>query len=331
MEETAVRKQPSRWLLALTLLLAAGLLYLALRNVSWQETLSTLRQGNLSLLGLAALIMSLSCLMRGLRWRVLLSAEKPLPPLMVFWATMTGYLGNSYLPARAGEVVRSVLIGEKGGISKSFTLATALTERIVDAVILVVAGGLALTSIGLLPPELLQPIRGMAVIGVIGAAAVFVAPHLSGLIQAIIARLPVSAKLRGKLGGIAGSFLTGAGALQHWGRLGLFLLFSAAIWSLDTLTGLTIAGAFGLHLTPQQVFVLLAALGLFSALPSTPGYVGVYQFVATLVLVPFGLTSSQAVAYIIGYQGVNYLIISVWGLIGLWQLRGAIHFQSAKV
>lgn len=326
MEEARPRKQQSKWLLALTLVLAAGLLYLALRKVDWTELLVTLRQGNLLLLALAVALLSTSCMVRAARWRVLLSAEKTLPLLTVFWATMSGYLGNSYLPARAGEVIRAVLIGQKGGISKSFALATALTERIVDAVILVVVSAAALTTIGSLAPEMLQALRGMAVVGAVGAVMVFAAPRMSRLVQWIIARLPVSPGLREKLGGVAGSFLTGAGALQHWGRLGLFLLLTAVIWSIDTLCGLTVARAFGLSMNPAQVFILLASIGIASALPATPGYVGVYQFVAVTVLVPFGFSEAQALAYIIGYQGVMYVTNTLWGLIGLWKLRGAIRF-----
>lgn len=326
-EEITPKRRSPRWLLPLTLLLAVGLLALSLRKVDWNELAATLRQGNLAFLGLGVVVLSTSCLVRGLRWRVLLSAEKTLPVLTVFWATMTGYLGNAYLPARAGEVVRSVLIGQKGGISKTFSLATALTERVVDAVILVVVSAIALTTIGTLAPELMGALRGMAIVGAIGAVGVFAAPRLSRPIQWIIARLPLSASLREKLAGVAGSFLTGAGALQHWGRLAQFLLYSAVIWSLDTLCGLIVAQAFGLSLNPAQVFILLSALGIASALPSTPGYVGVYQFVAVTVLVPFGLSEAQALAYILAYQvGVMYVVITLWGLIGLWKLRGAIRF-----
>ncbi|RPJ50459.1 MAG: UPF0104 family protein [Chloroflexi bacterium] len=328
MDETPLtRKKTSRWLLAGSLILAAVLLYLALRKVNWNELVATLAAGDLGLLALAVVILSSSCLVRGLRWRVLLSAEKTLAVLTVFWATMTGYLGNAYLPARAGEVIRSVLIGQKGGISKSFSLATALTERIMDAVVLVTLSALALTTLRTLPPDLVRALRGMAVIGVLGMAVIFIAPRMSNVVQTIIDGLPVAAGLRERLGKFAMNFLTGAGALRHWGRLAQFLLYSAAIWTLDTLTGLVTARAFGLDLNPAQVFILLAALGIASAVPSTPGAVGVYQLVAVAVLVPFGLSNSQAVAYIFGYQGVMYVVITFWGLIGLWKLRGAIRFS----
>lgn len=326
MDETTPKKRQPRLLFIITLLLAALLLYLALRGVNWNELIATLRGANPLLIALGIVLLSVSCVVRGLRWRVLLSAEKTLPLLTVFWATMTGYLGNSYLPARAGEVVRSVLIGQKGGISKSFSLATALTERIVDAVVLVVVSAAALTTMGALPDEMVRALRVMAVVGGVGAVGIFAAPRLGGLVQWIINRLPLPQGPREKLGGAAASFLTGAGALQHWGRLAQFLFFTAVIWSLDTLCGLSIARALGLSLNPAHVFVLLAAIGIASALPSTPGYVGVYQFVAVTVLVPFGLSEAQALAYIIAYQGVMYIVITLWGLIGLWKLRGAIRF-----
>jgi uncharacterized protein (TIRG00374 family) len=214
------------------------------------------------------------------------------------------------------------MVGQRGGISKSFSLATALTERIADAVILVVVCAAALSSMGHLPDELVQAMRVMAGVGAAGAVLVFLAPRVSSLVHQAIQRLPLSATIRAKLDGMAGSFLTGAGALQNPARLAQFLGFSVVLWSLDTLVGLLIARAFGLDLNPAQVFVLLAALGIASAVPSTPGYVGVYQFVAVTVLVPFGLSDSQAIAYILAFQGIQYLGITFWGLIGLWSPGG---------
>jgi hypothetical protein len=70
-----------------------------------------------------------------------------------------------------------------------------------------------------------------------------------------------------------------------------------------------------------QSLILLSALGLSSAIPSTPGYVGVYQFVAVTVLVPFGFSRAEALAFILISQVLNYLVVSFWGLIGLWQVN----------
>lgn len=316
-EHPTLRKRQPAWLLPLTLVLAAVFLYLAVRRVDWVETLATLKQAKPAFLGLVIAIFAVSCLVRGLRWRVLLSAEKQLPLGTVFWSMMVGYLGNSYLPARAGEVIRAVMVGQRGGISKSFALATALTERIADAIILVAVSAAALSTMQALPAELTQATRAMAVVGAVGAVLVFLAPRMSRLVHAVIQRLPLSAILRDKLGGMADSFLTGAGALQHTGRLVQFAGYSVVLWSLDTLVAVAMAWAFDLSLTPAQAFVLLAALGISSAIPSTPGYVGVFQFVAVAVLVPFGMSASQAIAYILAFQANQYLGITIYGLLGL--------------
>ncbi len=71
----------------------------------------------------------------------------------------------------------------------------------------------------------------------------------------------------------------------------------------------------------QQAFVLLAALGLSSAIPSTPGYVGVYQFVAVTTLEPFGISQADALAFILISQVLGSIIIGFWGLLSLWQFN----------
>ena len=55
-------------------------------------------------------------------------------------------------------------------------------------------------------------------------------------------------------------------------------------------------------------------------MPSTPGFVGIYQFVAVTVLVPFGYSQSEALAYILVSQVVYYAVVTALGIIGIWRL-----------
>src|SRR5437867_2542964 len=91
----------ARWSVVLALGLAAVLLVLSCRGVNWGEMLATVQHARCDYLALAFLALSVSCFIRGLRWRVLLSTEKLIAPLTVFWATVICNLGNSFLPARA--------------------------------------------------------------------------------------------------------------------------------------------------------------------------------------------------------------------------------------
>jgi hypothetical protein len=81
------------------------------------------------------------------------------------------------------------------------------------------------------------------------------------------------------------------------------------------------ARSLGITISFPVALLLLTGLGLGSALPSTPGYVGIYQFVAVSVLPPFGVDRDQALAYILMAQAMGYFVITVCGLPGIFQFR----------
>lgn len=313
--------RPSRWSLVIAIVLAGVLLYLAFRGVDWRELFETLTHGKPVPIALACGVLSASIFLRGLRWRVLISAETTTRRLTIFWATAVGYLGNALLPARAGEVMRSVAVGRSTGISKSYVFATAMTERILDAIILVLISLFALTTLDNLPDWLNTASKVMGVLGIIAVAGLVIAPRLESLFRRILNALPIPSVLRLRLISMMEKFLLGMKAFQHAGRALSFAGLSVVIWLSDAVIVILVAQALGLTLTLPQSLLLLAALGLSSAAPSTPGYVGIYQFVAVTVLPPFGFSQSESLAYIILFQAVSYITIMFWGFVGLWALR----------
>lgn len=312
------------WTVVFTIILAVVLLFLALRGVDWQEMLATVQQGRIEYLVLAFWTMTFSYFLRAMRWRTLLTAEKPIHPLTTFWGTCIGYLGNYFLPARAGELIRSVLIAQRAEINLLYVIATALTERIVDAALLVMIVIGLLPLLPAMPQEILDARVIFLVIGFGGLIGLLIAPRLEGVLVALLQRFPVSEAIKTRLAELLNKFLLGMRALQHPSRATIFLSLTAIIWSIDVVVALFVAEAFGLALTAPQVLFLLAALGLSSAIPSTPGYIGVYQFVAVSVLTPFGISDSQAVVYILAFQAMTYVLVLVWGLIGLWRMNARL-------
>jgi glycosyltransferase 2 family protein len=313
-------KRTLRWSMALTLLPAAGLLFLAFRGVNWRDLVGTVQQARLEYLALAIGIGSVSYLVRGLRWRVLICAEKSVALATVFWAMMAGYLGNSFLPARAGEVFRAMLLGRNASLSKSFVLATALTERMLDVIALVLISLAVLLSLRGLPTWLLGAVKVMGALGLVGLFAVFFASRLENFLRRRLIGLSLPVTLHSRLMNFLEQFLLGVRAFQHPGRALGFVALTAMIWLADALGAMVIAQSLSLSLALPQALLLLVALGLASAVPSTPGYVGLYQFVAVTVLVPFGFSQSEALAYILVLQAVTYLMVSVGGGLGWWRL-----------
>src|SRR3954449_5633793 len=105
------------------------------------------------LLGAIA-IYALATLMRGERWhRVLLLVDGRSSRPDAYSLTIVGYMGNNTLPARAGDVIKSVLPARRTGLSTPEVLGAAVAERVLDATalgaIFLVLGGLVLTDAGL--------------------------------------------------------------------------------------------------------------------------------------------------------------------------------------
>jgi uncharacterized membrane protein YbhN (UPF0104 family) len=307
----------------LSTVLAAVLLYLSVRGVDWRRVLETIGGARWSYLAGALGLIVFSLFWRSMRWRILLNAETRFSVGTVFWANMAGYLGNNFLPARAGELVRTVLISSRSSLSKTYVLTTALGERTMDVIALVLWSSLVLLGLDAKPRWMEELSRTMAFAAGAGAVAIMLLPHTGGLCEGVLRRMPMPAKLRTVLLRLTEQVLQGLRAFHHWGRFAGFVVLTVVVWVGDALGVIVGAHALGLDISFQVAMLLLTGLGLGSALPSTPGYVGIYQFVAVTVLAPFGIAKDQALAYILVAQALNYVAVVALGLPGLYRLRGA--------
>ena len=302
-------------------LLAAVLLYYSLRGIDWRQVAHLVTGASPGGLILTAGIGTVSLFLRACRWRILLNAEGAVGVSTAFWATAAGYFGNNFLPARAGELVRTYMISSRSGLGNTYVLATALSERVADAIALVVISAAVLLILPAQPGWLGGAARPFAILGLFGALAIAILPLLGSVARTAITRAPLPHALRPRLITAVDNGLRGMRAFHNVRRLSGFLGLTVLIWSLDAVGTVVVGAALGLLIPIPVGFLLIAGLGLSSALPSTPGYVGIYQFVAVAVLTPFGFSRSAAIAFILVAQALGYVVIGVWGSIGLWRYR----------
>ena len=95
---------------AIAAVVAAALLYFSLRGIAWHEVWRVIRSARPELLLLVAAMSSVTLFLRSYRWRILLRAGGRVTVGDAFRATAAGYFANNFLPARAGEVIRSVIV-----------------------------------------------------------------------------------------------------------------------------------------------------------------------------------------------------------------------------
>lgn len=304
-----------------SLALAGVLLYFSLRGIEWREAWIRVSSARVSFVLFSVCLMTGALFLRSYRWRVILTAEGNVSIPLAFWATSAGYLGNNVLPARAGEVVRSLMISSRTGMSKAYVLTTALSERVVDAIAVITISSIVLLTMKERPGWLASAARPVAIMGFCGVAAIVLVPAFEVFWFKFLALLPLSPKLRGQVEDALKHGLQGIRSFHDYSRLTRFVLLTAVIWCTDAATTVVLAQGINVQITIPMAFLLTAGLALGSALPSTPGYVGIYQFVAVSILVPFGLSRTDSIAYILLWQALNYLVILTWGGIAFTQQR----------
>jgi uncharacterized membrane protein YbhN (UPF0104 family) len=306
------------------ILLAAVFLYAALRGVDLRQLGQTLTSANLWLVTVCCVLTTVNLGLRSARWRLLLNAEGHIPAAQAFWATAAGYFGNNFLPARAGELVRSYLITAASRLDMAYVLATALAERVVDAIVLVLMASVALVLFPAQSGFLSVAARPFAIAGLIGASVLVVLPRTGDWPQRVIARLPMWPALRRFTSAAVDGAIRGLGTFHAGAVVWRFLALTAIIWTLDAFIAIVAASSIDMGLAWHVSLLLLAALGLASALPSSPGYVGIYQFVAVTILEPFGYSRADAIALVVVMQVTSYAVNAIWGAIGVAHYRRSL-------
>jgi uncharacterized membrane protein YbhN (UPF0104 family) len=169
---------------------------------------------------------------------------------------MAGYLGNNFLPARAGEILRTVVISRRSRLSKAFVLTTALGERSMDVIAVVLWAALALLGLDPKPKWIADLSWSLTAAACVAAAATAVLPHTGHLIERILKALPLPHALRDLLLRISSQVLLGLRAFHTWRRLAGFALLTVVVWMCDALSMISTAHALGLVM-PFRVAVLL--------------------------------------------------------------------------
>jgi uncharacterized membrane protein YbhN (UPF0104 family) len=199
-----------------------------------------------------------------------------------------------------------------------------------DVIAVVMAASLALFGVNP-KPRWLADISGSLLAAVVaGAVAVAVLPHTGNLIGNILEHLPLPDRLRRLLLATSSQVLLGLRAFHHWGRMAGFAALTALVWSADGVGAMVAARALDLRIPFPLVILLLAAMALGSTLPSTPGYVGIYQFAAVLVLLPSGIRRDQALACSFLLQAVGYAVIVALGVPALHASRQAARKTAGR-
>lgn len=282
--------------------------------IDWPVFLDALDQADYRYLLLAFPIYVASYFVRSRGWHILLMEEPPYR--LVFFSEQAGYLMNNVLPFRLGEFGRAALLGRHGlGFWRVFS--TIIVQRVFD---MILAAGLLLGSL-----VFVVAIPGAGQVAVL--IGLVVLAGLFGLYLLARNQVRVLAWFD-QLGGRwprlveighdrASAFLNGLSPLTDFTRFMRVFLWLAASWGMAIVTHYFILLAFvpQANLLWMMFSVGVAMFGV--ALPSSPGYIGIYEAAYVGALTVFGVPYENALAFAL-VDHVFYLGIT--GVMGSYAL-----------
>ena len=105
-------------------------IYLVYKKIDSDNFFNVLLSVNYIYIFLAGLFLYITIWLRALRWNLILVEKNNIRRL--FKIQMIGYFVNYTLPLRAGELLKSILLGKKNGMAKSYIFGTVIIERFLD-------------------------------------------------------------------------------------------------------------------------------------------------------------------------------------------------------
>jgi len=311
-----------KWQFWLGVLISILFIWLALRGMRLDEFWGAVKLANYIWLIPGIGVYFIGVWVRAWRWHYLLKPIKEIPTKTMFPITTIGYMGNNIYPARAGEVLRAVILRRKEGVSVSASLATIIVERIFDGVVMLAFIFVNLSELAKLTGSsgFVGNIQQVAVIGTgvfIGALVVFLLAAMFPLITAkvglwFISRL-LPERLHEKIIGLMTKFLDGLASLRSPLNVLMVFFTSVIIWLLETGKYWFVMHAFNFNVSFFALMLMNGIVNLATTIPSAPGYIGTFDAPGIAVLTAYSVDQSIAAGYTLTLHVALWLPITLLG------------------
>ncbi len=263
---------------------------------------------------------------RAWRWHYLLKPLKSIKTRVMFPITCIGYMGNNIYPARAGEVLRAVILKRKEGVPISASLATIIVERIFDGIVMLAFVFFNLTQLAEMAfvsvpigkwNVTIQDIAVWGSVAFIGGLILFLLAAMFPRVtlrfgQWFIDRL-LPQRIREKTSGIMHKFLDGLAFLRSPFNVMMVFFTSVLIWLLETGKYWFVMHAFGFNSSFFVLMLMNGVVNLATTIPAAPGYVGTFDAPGIAILVADGIEQGVATAYTFVLHFALWFPITVLG------------------
>ena len=303
--------------IVLGLLVSAGFLYLAFRNVPLADLAAALGRLHVGWLLVTVLISLLIMVFRTWRWQIELRPLERIPFGRLWVVTAVAYLAINLIPARLGEVVRPWLLSRRSSVSFSNVVGNLVVEKTMDAVVTLLYILVGLVTIENLP----EWVRTGARVPAVGAAVLVVLVLLlywrgEAFVDRTVLRF-LPERFGEGVKRVTGAIVAGMRVLPNPRLVLAVFLVSLVLWFLPILSSYVMTRAFAFDVPFGAAVVVFIFIGFGTALPNVPGMIGPYQYACILALGLFGVPQADALAYGLVLNAVQFFTLVAQGLIAM--------------
>jgi len=310
--------------LVLGVVISAALVLYVFRDVQWEKSWQYIVEAHRGWMLVAVVLATLPFPLRVPRWRLLLRHEDG---SAVSWSALwhsiaIGFAANNVLPFRAGEVLRIGAVSRLGRVPFATALSSVAVERVLDALVAVGLLSFALTRGGIDPALTLsdggRPLSQVAtLVGTLGLMALAVAALAAWRREFTLGmarRLLPSNRIGDALYHFGERVLLGISALSDPSTALPVVGWSLVIWLCNGAAFYAAFAAFGFEIPFTGALILQGALMVGIALPSTPGYFGVFETSISVALAAlYQIPLEAGFAYGLMYHVTTFVPITVMG------------------
>lgn len=279
----------------------AAALWWLVREMDFARLGKSLRSARLWPLVLAAALNFVCLWGKAVCWRIMLAPRHKVPVGRLFRYTIAAFAASAIAPARAGEVLRVWTLKRRDGVPAADTAAVAVAEKLLDGISMLIL----VAPVPLLLPGLPSWVAGW----MLGCAAL----AITLFIALYIAVGRADEKPPGRT--LIRRFLIGMHVLRSPKRLLGSLVLLILVWSADLGEVMAVLYAVDIHLPVAAGLLILFALNLTIAVPSTPAQFGALELGAITALKLLHIGDEQAAAFALLYHALQVVPLIAAGLI----------------
>lgn len=313
------------------LLISAVLLYFAFRHVNFAEVIREISRANPWYLLAATFGATIVFWIRAWRWLYILNPVKRGTSFQSrFSSVCIGFMANNLLPARVGEFARAYALSRTEPVPVISSLSSLVIERLFDAITLVVFlfVAMALPGFPAWPADAATDFpaiaRGLGVtVGLVLLFLFFLVLRPQTAVWAFeaVANRVLPGVIRRPIVDALEAFLSGAAVLRDGGMLLATTLWSIVLWLVNCAGFWLAFKAFGLDLSFTAALFFQSCLAMAVSVPGAPGFFGIYEFAAKVVLVDlWAMELNKALGFALGFHIAGFIPVTLMGLWFAWRL-----------